>query len=208
MLAKPGNNKHRATERTIHLSHLLVTRHCLPSLRSWRKDALQRDAVVQDQIRHHVVVRKALPGRREGLRRKLRQIRAGVTLVSIALRGFGQVDSGRRVLQAASIKVVRRDVVIMEGHFRCKQRDARRSARLTEIVGGQSRSRLAPADMNRRGVGQIWQGEGGLAIASVERTKQRKERCVLRDGQELAVTLRPATRGEIASKYSDLRDKW
>lgn len=78
-------------------------------------------------------------------------------------------------------------------------------ARLAEVVSGQTNSL---AHMDRQSGLQIGQRESGLAVAAIGGAKQREQRLILDDRQELTVAQRPAPRREVAAKHADLAKKW
>src|SRR5258708_33197902 len=80
------------------------------------------------------------------------------------------------------------------GHLCCCERDALCAANLANLVW---REAGACALVHGNTGLQVREGEGTPAVPAVERTEQREERGVLRDGQQLAVTKRPALRREV-----------
>ena len=74
-------------------------------------------------------------------------------------------------------------------HFRNRKRVRLLAAFLAQ--------RVTAADVDRRAAAQVGQREIDSSIAAKGRAQQREQRLVLIDGQELAVTQRPALRREI-----------
>src|SRR5437016_6305927 len=90
-------------------------------------------------------------------------------------------------------------------HLRREQRDGIAAAGLAEVAQAQAR---ALARMHWCATLQIGQGEGGLSIAAIGGAKQREQRGVLRDRQNLSVTGCPPGRREVEAKDADLGNKW
>ena len=73
---------------------------------------------------------------------------------------------------------------------------------ITAIVTG------ALAVVHRGAALQVRQGEVALAVAAVGGSKQGKQGRVLRNGQNLPATKRPAYGCEVEAKNPDFRDEW
>src|SRR6266571_6519721 len=68
--------------------------------------------------------------------------------------------------------------------------------------------RVAAADMDRHPALQIRQREIDAAITAISSAQQRKQRLVLVDGQQLAVTQSPALRRKVKTKDLDFGQEW
>ncbi len=88
----------------------------------------------------------------------------------------------------------------MRRHLLLTKCDACRAAFFAE--------RMTVAEMHRDLTLQVRQRECGLPIASVSCAKQREERLVLIDWQELAIALRPALWRIVETHDLYFRQKW
>src|SRR3954467_151180 len=161
-----------------------------------RENPLQRDAKIEHQIRHHVVMRLAAAGGRDTRRVHSGQVCHSAETVRDR---FGKDHGGVRIwTRADSVGDVEGMVVV--GQF--AERDGvRRLAPFFAVAE-------AASEMNRHVAAQVRQRESRLAVAAKGRSEKREERLVLVDGQELPVALRPAFRGEVETHDADFGEKW
>src|SRR3979409_2683388 len=85
-------------------------------------------------------------------------------------------------------------------HFAKRQRVGFLATRLAR--------KMTVAEMKRHLAAQIRQGKVHPAIAAVGRAQKRKQRLVLVNRHQLAVTYGPALRGKVKTKNSNLGQKW
>src|SRR5436305_648651 len=88
--------------------------------------------------------------------------------------------------------------------LRLKERYGVTASCLTEIVEGEA---WALARMHGSSSLQVRKREVRLAVPTVGRPEQRKERCVLAQGQELAIAPRPSLWGEVEREDTNLCDE-
>jgi hypothetical protein len=60
--------------------------------------------------------------------------------------------------------------------------------------------------MERKPSAHVGQGERRLAVATIGRSDQLKQRLILRDRQELAFAEHPAGRGKVPGEHADFTD--
>ena len=148
------------------------------------KDALQRNAEVQNQVRLHVEMRltSARVGDRLGIHR------SNVAIGMIDIGSAAQKLVGR--VRAASC-CKRRDIhhVCVRRHFGTAER--------VRLLSADFAQRVSAAHMEGHSSLKIRQGESGLPVPAVSRSEQGKQRLILIDRQQLPVAQRPALGGKV-----------
>jgi hypothetical protein len=63
------------------------------------------------------------------------------------------------------------------------------------------------SDADGRAPAQVWQPEGGSAVSAVHGAEQGEQRAVLRDRQQLTLTLRPPLGCEVEAEVTNFAEK-
>ena len=177
-----------------------------PSLAASREDALERDAEIQNQVRHQIVMREIAPGRPN-------RVRIHYAKVAIDRQKYistaAPADGLRRRRQFAVRRHhFRHQAVGVKGHLRLQKSDALFAADFAEVVDGPTRARLIATDMQGHAILQIRQCKGALAISPVKRPEQREKCCVLRERQELPIAKSPSRWSKVERENANFGDKW
>ena len=169
-----------------------------------RKDALQRDAEVERQVRLQVVVRLVAAGRREGLRppsRRWTRQPASCTGCRRRTAGPARRPPGRSGWSSTPARC-----------SACAWDGISLSSSVTVSLPPVSPRSCSdspgpcPGCIGARPC-RSGRAKFDLAVAAVGRPEQREERGVLRQRQQLPVAPRPALRREVEREDADLCDK-
>src|SRR5436305_1934668 len=90
------------------------------------------------------------------------------------------------------------------GNLRFKESYGFTASCLSEVVQGETR---ALAGVHGSSSLKVRKREVRLAVPTVGRPEQRKERCVLTQGQDLTIAPRPALWGEVEREDANLSDE-
>jgi hypothetical protein len=76
------------------------------------------------------------------------------------------------------------------------------------LTQGVSPPTIATAHVDRRAAPKVREGKRGTPIAPIGRSKQRVERLILIDGQDLPIAKGPTPRGEVKAHDTDFGQEW
>jgi hypothetical protein len=173
------------------------------SLASWREDALQRDAEVQREVRHHVVVRLVASGGSYRLGSHWHDGGAGAG-VEVATGGPAQGVPGR-CTYCSQRHILCHQSMTVPWNFAFQQSHCCRAARFAQVVQRQTGTLTG---MHWPIALHIRQRKRRFTVAAVGGAKEGEERGVLRDRQDLPIAKRPALGREVEGKDADFRDEW